>query len=70
MKLLLLVDAYFYVTLVRNMLKCAVGMAAIQRLKDVLDILTGDEVTKGPAKHTMTQSVIAVSATLLGAIVG
>ena len=52
------------------MLKCAVGMAAIQRLKDVLDILTADEVTKGPAKHTMTQSVIAVSATLLGAIVG
>ena len=60
---------YFNVRLDRSM-SCSVSIPVIQRLKDILDILGEDEVTKVPAQHTLTQSVITSAAALLGAFLG
>ena len=51
-------------------MSCSVSIPVIQRLKDILDILGEDEVTNGPAQHTLTQSVITSAAALLGAFLG
>jgi hypothetical protein len=48
----------------------SVHVSAVQRLKEVLDVLREGETTKGPTEHTVTQSVVTGAAALLGAFLG